>query len=59
MSTGGKIMKKLITTIFALTLLFGGTFIHAHDENCGYDSQAKTGCIYEEVEPFKHEGPKG
>ncbi|UTY40665.1 hypothetical protein NMU03_07850 [Allocoprobacillus halotolerans] len=52
-------MKKLITTIFALTLLFGGTFIHVHDENCGYDSQAKTGCIYEEVEPFKHEGPKG
>ena len=52
-------MKKILITLFALTILCGGVFIHSHDENCGYNPQTKTGCIYEEVGFFKHDGPPG
>lgn len=50
-------MKKILITLFTLTVLCGGICIHRHDENCGYDPQTKTGCIYEEVGLLKDEGP--
>lgn len=44
-------------TLFASAILCVGVFIHRHDENCGYNLQTKTGCIYEEVGLLKDEGP--
>lgn len=53
-------MKKLFTgMIVALLTVMILPQGHVHDEECGYDPETKTGCIYEEetvpgIDLFQH-----
>lgn len=41
-------MKKLLKIVLSAILVFTVTVIeHVHDENCGYDPETETGCIYD------------
>lgn len=44
-----KLIKLLLPGLLAFIAIIGG--VHVHDENCGYDSETETGCIYDEVDP--------
>ena len=55
-------MRKLLSLLLAWVLFITPVIItHEHDENCGYNPETKTGCIYE-VNPCApkpdEEGPK-
>lgn len=40
-------MKKIVTLFLALLLIGGVQVPHTHDEQCGYNPDTKSGCIYE------------
>ena len=40
-------MKKVLKLLLSAFLAFTVVVEHVHDENCGYDPETETGCIYE------------
>lgn len=46
-------MKKIISLLLLVALLVGVTLPHVHDDQCGYNPETKSGCVYEEVEPLR------
>lgn len=39
-----KMLKLLLSAFLLLTVVISE---HVHDENCGYDPETETGCIYD------------
>lgn len=50
-------MKKLLVLLLMLALFVGVAIPHIHDDQCGYNPETKTGCIYEEANPLEDKGP--
>lgn len=56
---GGVIMKKILfISLTLLMLLSGGMYEHVHDDQCGYNPDTESGCIYEnKIDTFEFGGP--
>lgn len=48
-----KMFKLLLSAFLLLTVTVSG---HVHDENCGYNPETETGCIYD-VDLTQFPGP--
>ncbi len=56
-------MKRFISVMFALLLAITVLYPagHVHDDQCGYDPETQTGCIYEQpqIDPLNEKEPPG
>ncbi|HIU14807.1 MAG TPA: hypothetical protein IAD15_12210 [Candidatus Fimiplasma intestinipullorum] len=54
-------MKRFISVMFALLLAITVLYPvgHVHDDQCGYDPETQTGCIYEQpqIDPLNEKDP--
>ena len=54
---GGKNMKKIVKIILSSVLVCSLAILtRVHDEDCGYDSETGSGCVYE-ISPLGIIGP--
>lgn len=52
------LFRKVITLLTVFSLVFmNGEWVHIHDEECGYDPNTQSGCVYDDIDTHGFDEP--